>query len=184
MRASTASGNGWRMAVWGSAALLLLLPAVAMRFTREMQWTGGDFAVFGAMLLLACGTFELAARMTRNTAYRAAVGVAVVGAFLLVLVNLAVGIVGSEDNPANLMFAAVLVAGLVGALSVRFQPQGMARTLVAMAVLQALAAAIALLAGHAYEAFLTLFWVAMWLGSAWLFRRAAREQGLADAARR
>jgi hypothetical protein len=178
------TGNGWRMAIWGGAALLLLLPLVAMQLTQEVKWTGFDFAVVGALLLAACGTYELAARMTGNTAYRAAVGVAIAAALLLVWVNLAVGIVGTEDNPANLMFGGVLAVGIVGALSVRFQPEGMARALVATAVIQALTAAIVLVAGHPYEAFLTLFWVAMWLASAWLFRRAAREQSPAGAAQR
>ena len=34
-------------------------------------------------------------------------------AFLLIWINLAVGIIGSEDNPANLMYGAVLLLGLV-----------------------------------------------------------------------
>ena len=56
----------------------------------------------------ACGTCELAARMTGNSAYRAAVGVAVAAAFILVWMNLAVGIIGTEDNPAKLMYGGVL----------------------------------------------------------------------------
>jgi len=43
-------GNRWRVAIWGSAALLLLLPWVAREFTREVNWTPADFGVFGAML--------------------------------------------------------------------------------------------------------------------------------------
>ena len=53
----------------------------------------------GAMLAAACGTYELAAWMTGNRAYRAAVGVAVAAAFLLVWINLAVGIIGTETTP-------------------------------------------------------------------------------------
>jgi hypothetical protein len=81
-------GSRWRIAVWGTAAFLLLLPLVAMQFTNEVRWDESDFAVFGAMLVAAGGTFELAARMTSNTAYRAAVGVAVAAAFILVWMNL------------------------------------------------------------------------------------------------
>ena len=40
-----------RPVVWGGAALLLLAPWLAMRLTDDVAWTGGDFAVFGAMLL-------------------------------------------------------------------------------------------------------------------------------------
>lgn len=172
-------GNGWRVAVWGAAACLLLLPLVAMQFTAEVKWTGSDFALWGVMLGIACGTYELATRMTRNSAYRAAVAVAVAAAFLLVWIDLAVGIIGAENNPANLMFAGVIAVGIIGGAIARFQAPGMARALVAMAVAQAVVAAIALVRGLADEPgiifSLTGFFVALWLGSAWLFRKAARE---------
>ena len=70
-------GSCGRMAVWGAAALMLLLPLFAMQITDEVKWDAADFAIFGAMLAAACGTFELAARITGDTLYRAAVGVAV-----------------------------------------------------------------------------------------------------------
>lgn len=172
--------NPWRVAVWGTAAFLLLLPLVAMQFTQEVNWTPFDFIVFGTMLLVACGTYELATRMSRNTTYRAAVGVAVVAAFLVVWINLAVGIIGSEHNPANLMFGGVLAVGFIGALIARFQPQGMAIALVATAIAQALVGAIALVGGLGNEAvLLSGFFAALLLTSAGLFQKAAREQSLA-----
>jgi hypothetical protein len=180
----------WRIAPWVIAALILLLPLVAMQFTDEVVWDETDFAVIGAMLLGACGAYELAARMTGNIAYRAAVGVAVVAAFILIWINLAVGIIGSEDNPANLMYGGVLAVGIVGALIVHFQPHGMARALAATALAQALVGVIALIAGLGSTGanwpgaivFLTGFFAALWLVSAWLFRKAAREQTSAGAA--
>jgi hypothetical protein len=175
-------GSRWRVAGWGVAALLLLLPLVAMQFTDEVDWSLADFVVFGAMLAGAGGTFELASRMTRNTAYRAAVGVALVAAFLLVWANGAVGIIGSEDNPANLMFGGVLVVGLVGAAVARFRPQGMARALVATALAQAAVAVIAAVAGLDHIFVATAFFGALWLASAWLFRRAALQPATANAA--
>ncbi|WP_224248141.1 hypothetical protein [Hyalangium gracile] len=170
------------MAVWGTSALMLLAPAVAMRFTEEVAWGPADFAIFGAMLLVACGTYELAARMTGSTAYRAAVGVALAAAFTLVWMNLAVGIIGSEDNPANLMYGGVLVVGIAGAIIARFQPHGMARALVGTALAQALVAVIALIAGLGSALVLTGLFVALWLTSAQLFRKAAREPRPAGAA--
>ncbi len=178
-------GSGWRIAVWGTAALLLLLPLVAMQFTKEMAWGLADFAIFGAMLLGACGTYELAARATGNNAYRAAVGIALAAAFILVWMNLAVGIIGSEDNPANLMYGGVLAVGIIGAVFARFQPHGMARALVATAVAQAFVAVIAVIAGLGYTLALTILtgiFVALWLTSARLFQRAAKEQVFAGAA--
>jgi len=177
MAANMKKGSGrWGFVVWSGAACLLLLPLVAMQFTRDVNWTLLDFAVFGTMLLCACSAYELGARMSHNTAYRAAVGVAAVAAFFLVWINLAVGIIGSEHDRANLMFAGVLTVGIIGALIVRFQPRGMARVLVAMAITQALVGGIALAAFTAEPgviAGLTGVFVALWLASAWLFARSA-----------
>ncbi|WNG52920.1 hypothetical protein F0U60_44185 [Archangium minus] len=179
-------GNRWRLAVWGTAALLLVLPLLAMQFTEEVAWGLSDFALFGAMLFVACGTYELAARMTGNKAYRAAVGVALAAAFILVWMNLAVGLIGSEENPANLMYGGVLVVGILGAIIARFRPHGMALSLVGTALAQVLVVVIALIVGLAYNLgdtlMLTGFFVALWLTSARLFRKAAREQSPAGAA--
>jgi hypothetical protein len=164
------------------AAFLLLLPLVAMRFTDEVAWSVTDFAVFGVMLLCAFGTYHLAATATGNVAYRAAVGVAVATVFLLLWINLAVGIIGSEDNPANLMYGGVLGVGILGAFIARLRPRGMARVLTATALAQALAGVIALFSGSGSTAsslpesivFLTALSVTLWLTAAWLFQRAAR----------
>ena len=171
-------GNRWRMAIWGTAAALLLLPWVAMQLSAPgVLWTGSDFVVMGVILAAACGTYELGAWLSGNGAYRAAFGVAVVAGFLLVWINLAVGIIGDEDDGANLLFGGVLAIGLIGALIARFQPQGMARAMVAMAIAQVLIGATALVAGWGYEAAgLGGFFGALWLTSAALFRKAAREQ--------
>ncbi|KYF76716.1 hypothetical protein BE20_09745 [Sorangium cellulosum] len=175
-------GSRWRIAVWGIAALVLLLPLIAMQFTEEVAWDLADFVIFGSMLVGACGAYELAARVTSNNAYRAAVGVALAAAFVLVWMNLAVGIIGNEENPANLMVGGVLAVGILGAIVARFQPHGMERALVATAIAQALVAVIALIAGWGYTLILTGVFVALWLTSARLFRRAAREQAHAGAA--
>lgn len=169
-------GNPLSPVIWGAAACLLLLPWVAMQFTHDVVWTAFDFIVFGTMLAVACGAYELAARMSRNTWYRAAAGIAVLAGFFMVWVNLAVGIIGSEHNPANLMFAGVLGVGVGGALIARFRALGMAYALVAMALAQALVGAIVLVAGWGYEGVvLSGCFVAAWLASSELFRQAARQ---------
>jgi hypothetical protein len=179
----------WRIAAWGIAALILLLPLIAMQFTDEVNWDEIDFAFAGALIFGTGVIYELAARMTRNSAYRAAIGVALAAAFILVWVNAAVGIIGSEDDNANLMYGGVLAVGIVGAIVARFQPDGMARALVATALAQALVAAIALVAGLGSPwsgpleiVALNGFFAALWLISAWLLRKAAREQTSAGAA--
>jgi hypothetical protein len=119
----------------------------------------------------------------RGTAYRAAVGVALAVAFLLAWVNLAVGIIGSEDNPANLMYIGVLAVGITGATIARFRPRGMARALFATALAQALAAVVALIFGLGLPwsppveiLAVNGFFVVLFVGSALLFRYAGRGQ--------
>lgn len=165
-------------------ALILLLPLFAMQVTDQVVWDVTDFAIFGALLVGIGVTYELAARKTGNTAYRTAVGVALAAAFILVWVNGAVGIIASEGDDANLMYGGVLAVGIIGAIIARFQPRGMERALFATALAQALVAVTALIAGmHRYPgssvvAILVLngFFVALFVGSAWLFRIAARKR--------
>ena len=179
----------WRIAAWTAAALVLLLPLVAMQFTDEVNWTASDFVFAGALILGVGVTYEFAARKTGDTAYRTAVGVALAAAFLLIWVNGAVGIIGSENNPANLMYGGVLAVGIVGTLIARFQPQGMARTLFMTTLAQVLVPVIALIIwkppvvsaedvlGVIGVFALNGFFAALWVGSALLFRKAAaREQ--------
>ena len=105
---------------------------------------------------------------------------AVVTALILIWGNLAVGLIGSEDNPANLMYGGVLTVGIIGAVLARLQPYGMARALFATALAQLLVTVIALIAGmYRYPGSsvteivnLNIFFVALWVGSALLFRRA------------
>ncbi len=125
---------------------------------------------------------------TRNP-YRSAVGVALATALILLWVNGAVGVIGSENNDANLMYLGVLAVGIIGAVIARFEPRGMALALFATALAQALVTLIALIARLGYPASgpleilgLNGFFIVLWIGSAWLFRSAAREQSLAGAA--
>jgi hypothetical protein len=171
------SGQGWRAAVWGGAAALMLAPAVATRLTDEMKWDSVDFALVGIMLLAACGAWELAMRKTRSRPFSAAAIVAVGTAFLLFAVNGAVGYIGDEDNPVNLLFFGVLTLALGGAIIVRFRAEGMARTMAVTAGAQVAAAALAVAMVPDVRGFLvgTAMFVPLWLLSSWLFARAARE---------
>jgi hypothetical protein len=66
------------------------------------------------------------------------------GIFTLFWINGAVGIIGSEDNPANVLYGGVLAALLIGTIVARLEPQGMTRALFATALAQALVPVIAL----------------------------------------
>jgi hypothetical protein len=145
------------------------------------HWTLGDF-IFAFVLLFGTGlAYELMTRKSDNAAYRFAVGIAVVSALLLVWVNAAVAIIG-DDNPANVMYFGVIVVGVIGAIMARQQPYGMARTLFVMAMAQMLVPVMALIIWQTDFApgvvgvfALNGCFTALWLISAWLFRKAARE---------
>ena len=170
----------WRIAAWTLPALILLLPLLAMQVTDEVVSSLADFVVAGALLFGTVLTYELVSRKMDSIVYRAAVGIAVVTALLLVWINLAVGIIGSEDNPANLMYIGVLAVGLIGALIARFRAHGMACAMIAMALAQMLIAVIVLFAGFGSPESgplqiiaLNGLFAALFSGSALLFRKAA-----------
>ena len=118
---------------------------------------------------------------TGNLMFRFACGVAIVAALMLVWLSLGVGIIGRDGDPANRMYFGVLAVGIAGSLIARFQPRGMTRALVATALAQTTVAVIALVAGLGRPwsgplelSLLNGFFVALFVGSAWLFNRAAR----------
>lgn len=135
-----------------TTAALLMIPLIAMQFTTEVDWTSSDF-VFAGLLLFGTGstyilvTRILGARFDGSTMYRIAVGFALFTGLFLVWSNLAVGIIGSENNAFNLIYFGVLAIGIVGALIARFKPQGMVITMFGMACTTAIIIGIALFTG-------------------------------------
>lgn len=172
-----ARGNRLRMLVWGGAAALLALPAIAMRLGADgVDWNARDFLVFGTMLVVACGLYELATRISGDIRYRAAAGIAVATGFLTVWANLAVGMIGDEGNRFNLLFGGVLLVAGLGAALAKLRAPGMARAMFATAVAQALVVAAAFVGGPDMRgAVFSALFVAPWLLSAWLFRATARK---------
>lgn len=77
------------------AALLLLVPLIAMQFTAEVNWTLFDFAVAGVLLFGTGILCELVLRKVKNRTYRLALCAALLLALMLVWAELAVGIFGT-----------------------------------------------------------------------------------------
>jgi hypothetical protein len=165
-----------RALFWGAVALLLLAPAVAMRFTAEVNWTAGDF-VFATVLLGAAGTaFEVTMRMSRSWTYRFASGFAVAAAFLIVFVNAAVGMIGDGPNIHNLLFLAVVGMALVGSIAARFRAAGMGLVMAAAGIVH-IAIALAGLPVDRIGGIYSALFGCIWLLSAFLFRKAAADAG-------
>ena len=180
-------GSLWKRPAW-ITALLLLIPFLGNHFVDGWNWDLGGFVVAGIFLFGTSLTYELVTRKADTIAHRAAVGIALAAALLLVWMNAvwlsdAHEIVGN-DNPANAMFFGVPIVGIAGAAIARLRPNGMARTLFAMALAQALVTVIVLIiwlpqitswvpaevrmfGGNASLAVL-------FVGSALLFRKAVR----------
>ncbi len=172
-------GTPLRAIGWSVPAFLLLLPFVA-----NAPWTLSDYVVMGLLFGIVGAGLELAVRVSDDIFDRLAAGVALAAAFLLIWINGAVGFLGGEDNPANLVFIGVLATAFLGSLLARFRSAGMARAMAATAAVQLLVGAVALAAGWGspgsaglYEAVMgTSVFVALWLVSGGLFRAAANKQ--------
>lgn len=121
----------WRIIGWAIPVVLLTIPRLA-----DFPWTWSDFIVAGTIFAIVGGALELAVRASGNIYYRLGAAAAIATSFLLVWINLAVGIIGSENNPLNLMFFGVIAAAIAGGIAARFRADGIARAMTVAAVLQ------------------------------------------------
>ena len=167
---------GWlRYVGWGGAIALILLPLVAMEVAPQsgVNWTASDF-LFAAIVIGSVGlAFEAAVRMTSNWSYRAAAAVGLAAAFFLTWSNAAVGYIGDE-NPYNMIFFMIVALALLGSVLVRFRAKGMAIVMLVAGIGHAAVGGI----GYPQDPItgpITIVFTGMWLTSAWLFHRAARE---------
>ena len=119
--------NRVRIVAWALAALLLCVPLVAMQFENTgFDWDETDFIVAG-MIVGGIGLMaEFLVRVSRDGFYRAGAACALAAIFLTVWSNLAVGIVGNEDNMFNVWYFGVVLLAILGAALVRFRAGGMA----------------------------------------------------------
>src|SRR3989344_6286 len=172
--------------LWVSFATVLQLTIVMQfpSFANEVQWN--EAVAYGVILLAAGGFYELWLWLkTRARTYRIAFSVGLAGALLLGWVSGAVGIIGSENQPVNLMYWAVPAVLLIGSLISRFQPRGMARASFAVALVQVLVPVVALIispevnwggAGVIGVFVFNSIFAVLFAGSGLLFLRAAHKE--------
>jgi MFS family permease len=185
MRSSEARrGSPWRIVGWGTAVALLATPFVAMELHAEgVNWSMGDFIFAGVIFAIVGGLLELAVRMSKNGFYRFGVALALLGNLLVIWSNLAVGIVGSENNPVNELFFAALLVGIIGACAAGFRAAGLSWAMIATAASLGAAFVIATAfrtdepnVSHWTEGLGVTIFGLIFVASAGLFRRAARIQ--------
>ncbi len=164
-------------------AAVLAVPALAMAFNLAIpdpgsgndgvNWGPMDFAIVGVLVLGAGLLFEYASSRGASVAHRAAVGIAVAAGLGLVWVNIAVGMIGDEGNPANLMYVLVLAVALIGAAVARFEPREASIVMFATAATHVGVVIVALVAGLGPTLLADAFFIGAWLASALLFRQAS-----------
>jgi hypothetical protein len=94
--------NAWRIARWSVAATLLAIPAVMMQVPGSgFDWSVGDFVFAGAMIVGTALLYEWLATRSEDAFFRAGTVAALAAAFLLVWINLAVGVIANEDDPTT-----------------------------------------------------------------------------------
>lgn len=164
------------------AAGILLIPLIAMQFTSEVNWTMFDF-VFAWVLLTGAGlSFTFVSNRSKSVVYKAAAGLTVFTALFLIWANGAVGIIGNEDNPANLLYGAVLATLFLGSIIAGLKARPMSYVLYAAALVHALVPVAAFIiwrpsvTADLVKVFaVSSFFVVLWLGAGLLFRRAGMD---------
>lgn len=137
-----------RPVLWVAITTLILLaiPFIAMQFTNEVNWSVSDFIIMGLLIFSTGLSYVLLTRSASGFTYRAAFALAVGTTFLLIWANLAVGLIGSGPNAANLMYAGIAGIVIIGTFLSRFTSKGMKHVMFIAAFALAICAGIQLLA--------------------------------------
>ncbi|WP_300974088.1 hypothetical protein [Sphingomonas sp. LHG3406-1] len=160
--------NPWRIFGWGLVATLLSLPAI-LRF----PWTPGDFIAMGIMLGTVGLAIEFLVRRSGNAFVRLGAVVGVVTCFLTIWVNLAVGMIGNEDDAYNQLFLIPILVFIGGAFVTRFRPSGMTIVMLIAAAVQ-FGLALGGIGIDPLGARFTMVFALFWLFGGALFRAGAK----------
>jgi peptidoglycan/LPS O-acetylase OafA/YrhL len=76
-------------------ALILLIPLVAMQFTKEVNWDLTDFITMGILLFITGMGIEIVTRKVQSTKLKLALTLTILFILFLIWAELAVGIFGS-----------------------------------------------------------------------------------------
>ncbi len=163
----------WRILGWSGAVALILTPLVAMQFTSEVNWDETDFLFAAVIFGIVGGLIEFAVRISSNWYFRFGAIFAVLAGLTVVWSNLAVGMIGNEDNPVNLWFGVVLLIAICGTIISRFHKRAMAIAMLAAGVTQAATGLVAGIMGpDPRGGIFTIVLSSFWLISAALLRSA------------
>lgn len=144
-----------------------------------------EFALLGLFMFGLYATFRfLIRRAAGNRSYKTGMAIAMVTGFFTFWVNGAVGIIGSENNDANMMYFMLLLVVFFGSFIVRFRAEGLRWVMATAAGLMVVIAIAALgfnlgVSGPIWPwdvVWITAFFAGLWSLSAWCFHKAAVAQ--------
>lgn len=176
--------DGWRIARWSIAAIVLAIPAVMMQVVDGWNWGAGAFVALGIMLGGIVVLYEWAVRRFASVTYGIGVILALITSFLLIWTNIVGSITGREEDPVNLSFFGLVLAAGMGAFATRLRPDGMARAMLGTAGIQAFLGLMIATApstaqtprGVAGVLLVTGFFMTLWLISAACLWSASRRE--------
>ncbi len=131
-----------------ASSIFLILPLIAHQVFEDFNWDANDFIVAWLLVFGAGLAFKLFTRNTENVSKRIAWGMAIAALLILAWMNLAVGLIGDQGNPANLYYLAVFIVFIIGSVVAGLRPQGMWRVLLITAAVQFLIPFLALFIFH------------------------------------
>jgi hypothetical protein len=188
----TGDGRERRRSLWKTpvavTALFVLAGSLGNHFVEGWNWEPLGFVRIGIILFGFGLAYEVVTRNIDTIAYRAAVAVALVTALGLLWANF---VQMADVNIAAAMYFGVPLVGIIGAVIARLRPAGMTRAMFATAIAQALVLTIALIRNPHVTSWApavtrgfagNAFFVMLFVGSALLFRAAARRKSEARSA--
>ncbi|MCW8108478.1 hypothetical protein OPS25_08220 [Alteromonas ponticola] len=105
--------------------LVLLIPFFATLISVHVNWGVFDFLLVALILIVASLSYRTIANKTRSFRYKAGVATGLVAYLLSTWMNLAVGIVGSPDNPINQIFHGFLLFSAICVVFGRFSTRSL-----------------------------------------------------------
>jgi len=120
--------------------MILNPPAEALSNGDVVGW----MTIWMAGSIITAAVFTFLTNRGKPAEYLLAAGIALIGSLFITVSNGAVGIMGSEDNPANLIYSAMLIGALITLGICRFEAKKLSRAMYVLAAGFAFLAIIAL----------------------------------------
>lgn len=117
----------------GTTAVLLAIPFIGMQFSDEINWSTSDFIIAGLLIFISGLAYLLFTKGSSDLVFKSACALSLFSTLLMIWANLAVGLIGNEAEPINLLYFGVVILGILGTFIARLKPYAMARALYIMA---------------------------------------------------